>query len=76
VWLCYLLLYRLFSGYVRVNHSLVKFADASATNGVVHVIDQVLFPKSLIDYCDPWKQNGTNEKIANNGNTLRFFSRN
>ncbi|KAL4228540.1 hypothetical protein ACF0H5_011590 [Mactra antiquata] len=38
-------------GRVWVNHSKVTYADGTATNGVIHVIDRVLFPKGSDDIC-------------------------
>jgi len=37
---------------VRVNHAKVVYADATVTNGVMHVLDRVLFPKEMDDFCD------------------------
>ncbi|KAH3818698.1 transforming growth factor-beta-induced protein ig-h3-like [Dreissena polymorpha] len=39
-------------GHVRVNHARVVYADASTTNGVMHVIDRVLFPRDSDGFCE------------------------
>lgn len=39
-------------GRLRVNHSRVTYADGSVSNGVMHVIDRVLFPSGFDDFCD------------------------
>ncbi|XP_052780939.1 transforming growth factor-beta-induced protein ig-h3-like [Mya arenaria] len=38
-------------GHLRVNYARVVYADASVTNGVMHVIDRVLFPREMNDLC-------------------------
>ncbi|WAR25337.1 Y1483-like protein [Mya arenaria] len=37
--------------HLRVNYARVVYADASVTNGVMHVIDRVLFPREMNDLC-------------------------
>ena len=40
------------SGKVYVNRSRVVYADATVTNGVIHAIDRVLWPRGLDDLCE------------------------
>ncbi|WAR25411.1 hypothetical protein MAR_011115 [Mya arenaria] len=41
----------LLTSHLRVNYARVVYADASVTNGVMHVIDRVLFPREMNDLC-------------------------
>jgi len=38
-------------GHVRVNDACVTYADGTASNGVIHVINRVLWPKDSEDFC-------------------------
>lgn len=39
------------SGRTYINKSRVTYADGTATNGVIHVIDRLLFPKDGENFC-------------------------
>lgn len=58
-------------GRVEINRSLVTYPDGSTTNGVIHVINRLLWPRDENDFCDGALANRDNsehskEKIDTN----------
>lgn len=58
-----------------MNYSRVVYPDATTTNGVMHVIDRVLWPRGMDEMCDDVSKDydDTNDAINDFTGNINFF---
>ena len=63
----------IFSGHVRINRALVTYPDGSTTNGVIHVINRLLWPRDEDDFCDGALSSSDNNDLTKEKTDVNIF---